>query len=599
MEGARRTPCSRQDMLTEALCAHPELRCPINCGSGVTVHTLAHNFLRDKIATVRFCHLPSLLRDLEIRRGSHLTLTLPPSAGVEGLGEFKGATITIDSHFDGTTILYSPHPQRHHLDILAVSGLGGHPYGSFTHKQDGHMWLADSLPQDLPTARVMIYGSNNRIPNSTSFAELDDLAGSFYLALVQILRSKPGNSLVVMGHSLGGLLIKEALVRLLESENDAILLSQIAGCVFFGVPNDGMAIESLIPMVGDQVNRSLLESIRHVNSQILRIQKRAFSRVLAASRISVFCLFETELSPTAIRVGEEYKMEGPLDYLVTQPSATSCLPPNSPPDHSIAIPRTHSELVKFALHDNEYDKVIYVLSQIRDKPDGTKNSNSTETNKPGKIELEFQPAKPALVAANSDDKLPKSVKRKLVIVGDGGIGKTCLLVVFSKGSFPEVYVPTVFENYVADIEIDGKRLELGLWDTAGQEYYDRLRPLSYPDASVILIGFSIDSPNSLDNVFEKWISEVKHFCKGVPILLVGTKKDLRYDQGVIEELRKISQKPVSLEEGTAASQKIGAFMYLECSAKTSEGVRDVFKVASRLALYHRGSKWKRHKCIVL
>jgi Ras homolog gene family, member A len=67
----------------------------------------------------------------------------------------------------------------------------------------------------------------------------------------------------------------------------------------------------------------------------------------------------------------------------------------------------------------------------------------------------------------------------------------------------QVYVPTVFENYVADVEVDGKHVELALWDTAGQEDYDRLRPLSYPDSHVILICFSIDSPDSLDNVQEK------------------------------------------------------------------------------------------------
>lgn len=67
----------------------------------------------------------------------------------------------------------------------------------------------------------------------------------------------------------------------------------------------------------------------------------------------------------------------------------------------------------------------------------------------------------------------------------------------------QVYVPTVFENYVADVEVDGKHVELALWDTAGQEDYDRLRPLSYPDSHVILICFAVDSPDSLDNVQEK------------------------------------------------------------------------------------------------
>ena len=122
-----------------------------------------------------------------------------------------------------------------------------------------------------------------------------------------------------------------------------------------------------------------------------------------------------------------------------------------------------------------------------------------------------------------------AIRKKLVIVGDGACGKTCLLIVFSKDQFPEVYVPTVFENYVADIEVDAetvyaKQVELALWDTAGQEDYDRLRPLSYPDTDVVLMCFSIDSPDSLENIPEKWTPEVKHFCPNVPIILVGNKK---------------------------------------------------------------------------
>lgn len=105
-----------------------------------------------------------------------------------------------------------------------------------------------------------------------------------------------------------------------------------------------------------------------------------------------------------------------------------------------------------------------------------------------------------------------AIRKKIVVVGDGECGKTCLLIVFSKEYFPLIYVPTVFENYVAPVKLYGRVIELALWDTAGQEDYDRLRPLSYNDTDVILICFSINSPDSLENVTEKWYPEVRHFC---------------------------------------------------------------------------------------
>uniref|UniRef100_A0A8C1AMB7 Ras homolog family member Cb n=1 Tax=Cyprinus carpio carpio TaxID=630221 RepID=A0A8C1AMB7_CYPCA len=218
-----------------------------------------------------------------------------------------------------------------------------------------------------------------------------------------------------------------------------------------------------------------------------------------------------------------------------------------------------------------------------------------------------------------------AIRKKLVIVGDGACGKTCLLIVFSKDQFPEVYVPTVFENYIADIEVDGKQVELALWDTAGQEDYDRLRPLSYPDTDVILMCFSIDSPDSLENIPEKWTPEVKHFCPNVPIILVGNKKDLRNDEHTRRELIKMKQpqkkmemqlfpvgiklpsgiasysrvfEPVKPEEGRDMANRISAFGYLECSAKTKDGVREVFEMATRAALQVRKRK-KRSGCLLL
>ncbi|KAH0629970.1 hypothetical protein JD844_012476 [Phrynosoma platyrhinos] len=181
-----------------------------------------------------------------------------------------------------------------------------------------------------------------------------------------------------------------------------------------------------------------------------------------------------------------------------------------------------------------------------------------------------------------------AIRKKLVIVGDGACGKTCLLIVFSKDQFPEVYVPTV---------------ELALWDTAGQEDYDRLRPLSYPDTDVILMCFSIDSPDSLENIPEKWTPEVKHFCPNVPIILVGNKKDLRNDEHTRRELAKMKQagflsEPVKPEEGRDMANRIGAFGYMECSAKTKDGVREVFEMATRAALQARRGK-KKSGCLLL
>jgi len=190
-----------------------------------------------------------------------------------------------------------------------------------------------------------------------------------------------------------------------------------------------------------------------------------------------------------------------------------------------------------------------------------------------------------------------AIRKKLVIVGDGACGKTCLLIVFSKDQFPEVYVPTVFENYVADIEVDGRQVELALWDTAGQEDYDRLRPLSYPDTDVILMCFSIDSPDSLENIPEKWTPEVRHFCPNVPIILVGNKKDLRNDENTKRELQKMNQAPLKADEGKRMADTINAVAYLECSAKTKEGVREVFEQATRAALVVR--RKKRRPCTLL
>ncbi|KAF9812993.1 hypothetical protein IEO21_05826 [Rhodonia placenta] len=190
------------------------------------------------------------------------------------------------------------------------------------------------------------------------------------------------------------------------------------------------------------------------------------------------------------------------------------------------------------------------------------------------------------------------VKRKLVVVGDGGCGKTCLLIVYAENRFPESYIPTVFENYVTLVQFDGKLVELALWDTAGQEEYDRLRPLSYPESDVILIVFSIDFPNSLANVQDKWYPEVAHFCEGVPVILVATKTDLRRDEQTKRMLSAQGQAPVASEQGMSVAREINA-KYIECSAKMGTGVQEVFTLALKESMRGRWGKIvKQRRCVV-
>ncbi|KAG0197621.1 Rho GTPase [Mortierella sp. GBA30] len=196
--------------------------------------------------------------------------------------------------------------------------------------------------------------------------------------------------------------------------------------------------------------------------------------------------------------------------------------------------------------------------------------------------------------SNAKDK--DIVRRKLVIVGDGACGKTSLLSVFTLGYFPKN--PTVFENFVTDVKIDGKPVQLALWDTAGQEAYERLRPLSYTKAHVILIGYSVDTPDSLDNVTSKWIQEVQVHCPETPVILVGMKKDLRDDQASSTEQPKTTRF-VTTAEAERVAAEIGARNHLECSALTGDGVDDVFEAATRGALTQGNQTQESGCCIIL
>lgn len=188
---------------------------------------------------------------------------------------------------------------------------------------------------------------------------------------------------------------------------------------------------------------------------------------------------------------------------------------------------------------------------------------------------------------------------KCVVVGDGAVGKTCLLISYTTNKFPGEYVPTVFDNYAVTVMIGGEPYTLGLFDTAGQEDYDRLRPLSYPQTDVFLVCFSVVSPSSFENVREKWTPEIRHHCPLTPFLLVGTQVDLREDTNTVEKLAKNKQKPITLDAGEKQSRELKAVKYVECSALTQKGLKNVFDEAIIAALEPPSKDQRKKKCVVL
>jgi len=200
-----------------------------------------------------------------------------------------------------------------------------------------------------------------------------------------------------------------------------------------------------------------------------------------------------------------------------------------------------------------------------------------------KIRNHINQRKPS--SGKEDVDLSGAKRVKLVVVGDGAVGKTSLLIRYATGEFPNEYVPTVFENYTAQMKREHDVILLHLWDTAGQEDYDRLRPLSYPGADVVLLCFSTISQASYDAIKEKWAPEVHHFIPNIPHLLIGTKIDLREEKHPDPNSGKYE--PISLEQAQKLANEIGAVRYMEVSSKTGKGVQEVYTEAVQLVLKER------------
>ncbi|TFK19786.1 hypothetical protein FA15DRAFT_674132 [Coprinopsis marcescibilis] len=193
------------------------------------------------------------------------------------------------------------------------------------------------------------------------------------------------------------------------------------------------------------------------------------------------------------------------------------------------------------------------------------------------------------------------LRLKMVVVGSSSVGKTCLVTAFTKGFFPETFSETYRENHIVDLNLDGVAVEVTLWDTIGNEDYDRLRWLTYHSVSIFILCYGIDMPDSLEDVSKRWVPELVHLCPESPIMLVGCKKDVRQNYRTLEALRETGQRPLTEEEGMGVAQEFKFRHFVECSAKMGEGIDEVFDLAAREAKAHQATlkKVRPQKCVVL
>jgi len=186
-------------------------------------------------------------------------------------------------------------------------------------------------------------------------------------------------------------------------------------------------------------------------------------------------------------------------------------------------------------------------------------------------------------------KITKAIK--LGVVGDGTVGKTTMLMAYTLHAFLDEYTPTVFDNFSVIEDVDGRLVNIILWDTAGQEDYKQLRTTTYGNTDIFLLCFSVVHPSSYDNI-KWWLMELKKHCPDAPLVLVGTKVDMREDPEVLKNLEANGEKPVSKKQGMRKAKEIKARTYVECSAKDTDSVTHVFQEAVRYLMDKDRKMWQ-------
>ena len=180
----------------------------------------------------------------------------------------------------------------------------------------------------------------------------------------------------------------------------------------------------------------------------------------------------------------------------------------------------------------------------------------------------------------SEDYTSFDMSFKLIVIGDSGVGKSCLTNNAIKNTFDDAYNATVgFEFFTFNIRFNGKVVKLQIWDTCGQELYRSLITNFYRNSSLAMMVYSINSKESFDNV-EMWLRELRtHSNPDVKVFLIGNKSDLE------------AEREVTTEQGENFYKQNNLSLFMESSAKTGFNTQKIFIKAAEI-LYEDYNKYK-------
>ncbi|CAG9986600.1 unnamed protein product [Clonostachys byssicola] len=281
--------------------------------------------------------------------------------------------INFDRHFHGFTQLYRTNPNSLvKADIITLSGLDGHAFGSWRGKGKlRRMWLQDFLEGDIPDCRTMIYGYNSRL-QSRGVNTMFDYCAEFIQELEKIRSSweEISRPLILIGHSFGGLIVAQALVKAKQLDRDPnptirALYDAIIGIMFFATPHRGILIDDIRSMVGDQgANpRTLLVDQIQSGSQQLKDQLDHFKNLIQGRKIISF--IEMQQTKSLVRNSETGVWSRSGDYITVLEPMAALL---DLPDHDeikIRVDADHSSIVKFdSKHDPTYRSAVLYLRQL-------------------------------------------------------------------------------------------------------------------------------------------------------------------------------------------------------------------------------------------